>query len=127
DPLPAGAEAGAAPAAGRPRTPSAGSGRGRTVLAPVRISDAATVGLLRPGDRVDVIATPVPPPSGAQGGRREPAGRIVAAGVRVQEIPDASADAGVEGGALLVLSVTRAVAADLASAGVASQLAVTVC
>ncbi|MEV6260959.1 hypothetical protein AB0M42_09435 [Streptomyces sp. NPDC051784] len=49
----------------------------RLVAAPVRIADAATVGLLRPGDRVDVIA--------AEEG--DGAAEVVARGVRVAEIP----------------------------------------
>ncbi|MFG2923581.1 hypothetical protein ACGFYA_18990 [Streptomyces sp. NPDC048305] len=49
----------------------------RLVAAPVRIADAATVGLLRPGDRVDVIAA-------EEGGG---AAEVVARGARVAEIP----------------------------------------
>ncbi|MFI9649015.1 hypothetical protein ACIHAA_22275 [Streptomyces sp. NPDC052040] len=84
-----------------------------TVLAPVRIADAETVRLLRPGARVDVIA--------ADGGGRA---SVVAAGARVVRVPDAGPT---EAGALLVLSVPRAVAARLAGAGAASRLAVTLC
>uniref|UniRef100_A0AAU3GZR4 Flp pilus assembly protein RcpC/CpaB domain-containing protein n=1 Tax=Streptomyces sp. NBC_01401 TaxID=2903854 RepID=A0AAU3GZR4_9ACTN len=47
------------------------------VSAPVRIADAATVGLLRPGDRVDVIA------AGDGGAGAE----VVARDVRVAEVP----------------------------------------
>ncbi|MEU8706010.1 hypothetical protein [Streptomyces sp. NPDC048565] len=47
------------------------------VSAPVRIADAATVGLLRPGDRVDVIA------AGDGGTEAE----VVARDVRVAEVP----------------------------------------
>ncbi|MEV6393569.1 RcpC/CpaB family pilus assembly protein [Streptomyces sp. NPDC051907] len=51
------------------------------VSAPVRIADAATVRLLRPGDRVDVIATPNSPAGeGASA-------RVVASGVRVSNVP----------------------------------------
>ncbi|MFD7604678.1 hypothetical protein ACFWAN_30040 [Streptomyces mirabilis] len=84
-----------------------------TVAAPVRIADAATVRLLRPGDRVDVIA--------ADGGSE---GRVVAAGARVAEVPDFAAT---ESGALVVLSVPRATAARLAGAGTTARLAVTLC
>jgi hypothetical protein len=84
-----------------------------TVAAPVRIADAATVRLLRPGDRVDVIA--------ADGGSE---GRVVAAGARVAEVPDFAAT---ETGALVVLSVPRATAARLAGAGTTARLAVTLC
>ncbi|MFF2932703.1 CpaB family protein [Streptomyces mirabilis] len=99
-------------------SPSAtASVRGRdaveTVAAPVRIADAATVRLLRPGDRVDVIA--------ADGGSE---GRVVAAGARVAEVPDFAAT---ESGALVVLSVPRATAARLAGAGTTARLAVTLC
>lgn len=104
------------PMSSSPPTATA-SVRGRdaveTVAAPVRIADAATVRLLRPGDRVDVIA--------ADGGSE---GRVVAAGARVAEVPDFSAT---ESGALVVLSVPRATAARLAGAGTTARLAVTLC
>jgi hypothetical protein len=83
------------------------------VAAPVRIADAATVRLLTPGDRVDVIA--------ADGGGEA---RVVAAGARVAEVPDFAAT---ETGALVVLSVPRATAARLAGAGTTARLAVTLC
>ncbi|MFD8766702.1 hypothetical protein ACFV03_48650 [Streptomyces mirabilis] len=106
------------PMSSSPPSPSAtASVRGRdaveTVAAPVRIADAATVRLLRPGDRVDVIA--------ADGGSE---GRVVAAGARVAEVPDFAAT---ESGALVVLSVPRATAARLAGAGTTARLAVTLC
>ncbi|MFD9464327.1 hypothetical protein [Streptomyces sp. NPDC060027] len=82
-----------------------------TVTAPVRIADGATVGLLRPGDRVDVVAAD-------SGG----AARVVATWARVTEIPDVGATGT---GALVVLSVPRATAARLAGAGATSRLAVT--
>ncbi|MFE7814351.1 hypothetical protein ACFU5P_20825 [Streptomyces sp. NPDC057433] len=88
------------------------------VTAPVRIADAATVRLLRPGDRVDVIAA----------GERVTDGgaRVVARGARVTEVPEPLEDTGPgTGGALVVLSVPRAVAAGLAGAGATSRLAVT--
>lgn len=99
-----------------PSSPTAsvrGRGAVETVAAPVRIADAATVRLLRPGDRVDVIA--------ADGGGE---GRVVAAGARVAEVPDFAAT---ETGALVVLSVPRATAARLAGAGTTARLAVTLC
>ncbi|MFF2130785.1 hypothetical protein ACFVW1_36590 [Streptomyces olivochromogenes] len=106
------------PLSSSPSSPSAttsvrGRGAVETVAAPVRIADAATVRLLRPGDRVDVIA--------ADGGGE---GRVVAAGARVAEVPDFAAT---ETGALVVLSVPRATAARLAGAGTTARLAVTLC
>ncbi|MEV6245780.1 hypothetical protein AB0M38_06175 [Streptomyces sp. NPDC051742] len=92
----------------------------RLVSAPVRIADAATVRLLRPGDRVDVIAAPNSP-LGAAG-----EARVVAKGARVAEVPHPG-ETRSDGGALVVLSVPRSTAATLAGAGVTSQLAVTVC
>jgi hypothetical protein len=83
------------------------------VTAPVRISDGATVRLLRPGDRVDVVAAD----SGGQA-------RVVAAGARVTEVPDVGAT---ETGALVVLSVPRSTAARLAGASATARLAVTLC
>lgn len=98
----------------------------RLVSAPVRIADAATVGLLRPGDRVDVIA--------AVDGESE--ARVVARDVSVAEVPrrtgggDGLPGLGSEavegGGALVVLSVERDTAAALAGAGASGRLAVAV-
>ncbi|MGW6704960.1 hypothetical protein ACWGDE_08715 [Streptomyces sp. NPDC054956] len=87
----------------------------RMVSAPVRIADAATVRLLRPGDRVDVVAA-------ERGGPP----RVVAAGARVAEVPDSEKGVG-DGGALVVLSVPRETARDLVGAGTVSRLAVTLC
>ncbi|MEV8033338.1 hypothetical protein [Streptomyces sp. NPDC086182] len=82
-----------------------------TVRAPVRIADGATVSLLRPGDRVDVVAAD----SGGEA-------RVVAAGARVTGVPAAGTT---DAGALVVLSVPRTTAARLAGAGTTSRLAVT--
>ncbi|MEV6163174.1 hypothetical protein AB0L71_14825 [Streptomyces sp. NPDC052052] len=103
----AGPAAGSAPEPVRRPIPS--------VFAPVRIADAATVRLLRPGDRVDVIA--------AEGAGA--AARIVARGVRVADVPQAAAEGPAEDGALVVLSVPRGTATSLAGAGVGKRLAVT--
>ncbi|MBB6415493.1 hypothetical protein [Streptomyces sp. AK010] len=86
------------------------------VTAPVRIADAATVRLLRPGDRVDVIAAEGTVPGGDA--------RVVARGARVTKVPEPLADAG-DSGALVVLSVPRATAARLAGASATGRLAVT--
>ncbi len=87
----------------------------RMVSAPVRIADAATVRLLRPGDRVDVVAA-----------ERSGSPTVVAAGARVAEVPDP--DRGVaDGGALVVLSVPRDTARVLVGAGATTRLAVTLC
>ncbi|MEV5972542.1 hypothetical protein [Streptomyces sp. NPDC051921] len=90
------------------------------VSAPVRIADAATVRLLRPGDRVDVIAAP----DSAVGAGGD--ARVVASGARVAEVPRAG-ETRSDGGALIVLSVPRSTATALAGAGITSQLAVTLC
>lgn len=111
---------------------------GAYVMAPVRIADAATVRLLRPGDRVDVIAAEERPAGGEA--------RVLARGARVTDVPDdplhdadgtegtegtgGGADAmsgGVNGGALVVLSVPRATAAALVGASSTARLAVTLC
>ncbi|MEU0073647.1 RcpC/CpaB family pilus assembly protein [Streptomyces sp. NPDC006332] len=92
----------------------------RLVTAPVRIADGATVGLLRPGDRVDVIAAE----RTATGG----GARVVARGARVTKVPQAlETPGGAEGGALVVLSVPRSTAARLAGASTTARLAVTLC
>ncbi|MFC9284584.1 RcpC/CpaB family pilus assembly protein [Streptomyces collinus] len=101
------------------------------VTAPVRIADAATVRLLRPGDRVDVIAAGDPTT-----GRDA---RVLARGVRVREVPEplkgtegteglAATDGGSSGGgALVVLTVPRGSAARLVGASATARLAVTLC
>ncbi|MFH9014862.1 RcpC/CpaB family pilus assembly protein [Streptomyces sp. NPDC017943] len=86
------------------------------VTAPVRIADAATVRLLRPGDRVDVIAA-----EETTGGGEA---RVVARGVRVTKVPEPLEDTP-DAGALVVLSVPRETAARLAGASAAGRLAVT--
>ncbi|MEU3950595.1 RcpC/CpaB family pilus assembly protein [Streptomyces sp. NPDC029526] len=113
------------------------------VTAPVRIADAATVRLLRPGDRVDVIAADERATGGATGG----AARVVARGARVTDVPGPPDDAGdagartggptpadeavvgdgMHGGALVVLSVPRATAAELVGASATARLAVALC
>ncbi|MFF1686419.1 MULTISPECIES: RcpC/CpaB family pilus assembly protein [unclassified Streptomyces] len=125
---------------------SSGSARERgrrpvvTVSAPVRIADAAAVRLLRPGDRVDVVAAGAGAGAGEAQGSGGQGGRVVAAGARVSSVPGSSGSSGspgslgspepvddtaAEGGALVVLSVPRATAARLAAAGATSRLAVT--
>ncbi|MFD0315561.1 hypothetical protein [Streptomyces flavalbus] len=92
--------------------------RARRVTAPVRIADAATVRLLRPGDRVDVIAAE----ETATGGEV----RVVARGAVVSKVPGgSSADPGAIEGTLLLLSVPRGDAAELAGASATARLAVT--
>ncbi|MGW1407286.1 hypothetical protein [Streptomyces sp. NPDC002403] len=107
----AGGEAGPAPSEAR-RT-------ARPVSAPVRIADAGAVRLLRPGDRVDVIAS-------GEGGTGAGA-RVLARGARVAEVPQGPAEVSAQDGALIVLSVPRDTATALAGAGISSQLAVTLC
>lgn len=99
---------------GQVRRPAA-----RLVSAPVRIADAGAVRLLRPGDRVDVIAA-------GEGGSGA-AVRVLAKGARVADVPQAPADGAAGDGALVVLSVPRETAASLAGAGISSRLAVALC
>ncbi|AQW52870.1 RcpC/CpaB family pilus assembly protein [Streptomyces violaceusniger] len=83
-----------------------GGPRPAMVSAPVRIADAAAVRLLHPGDRVDVLATPLP--DAARTGSSGATARVVARGVRVAEVPGSrsgpaaggrSADGGTDSGA----------------------------
>ncbi|MGW7338432.1 hypothetical protein [Streptomyces sp. NPDC054808] len=94
--------------------------RTRLVAAPVRIADAATVRLLRPGDRVDVVATG----DGGAGGAGDAS--VLARGVRVAEVPEPVEDPAA-GGALVVVSVPRATAHRLVGAATTARLAVTLC
>ncbi|CAM5462536.1 MULTISPECIES: RcpC/CpaB family pilus assembly protein [Streptomyces] len=118
------ADGGAAAAPDAP--PGAGRSSGRLVAAPVRIADPETVRLLRPGDRVDVIAV------GDTGGDDA---RVVARGARVAKVPRAAAGPGghaasgggeAGSGALVVLSVERSTATALLGAGTSGRLAVAV-
>ena len=88
------------------------------VSAPVRIADAATVRLLRAGDRVDVIAAEESAPGGDA--------QVVARGARVTKVPE-PLEVADGGGALVVLSVPRTTAARLAGASATARLAVTLC
>ncbi len=126
----------AVPGAGLSGAGGTGTEAGRSseglVSAPVRIADAATVRLLRPGDRVDVIAV----------GEAGDDARAVARGVRVSHVPgraDGDGGGGLRGGgdgtagtgaapegALVVLSVERSAATALLGAGASGRLAVAV-
>ncbi|WP_246530964.1 hypothetical protein [Streptomyces bathyalis] len=102
------------------RHPTGGREPGPVVSAPVRIADAASVRLLHPGDRVDVIAGP-------DGTGRA---RVVARGARVDRVPrsvETGAVGAADEGALVVLRVPRGTATALAGAGAAGRLAVTLC
>ncbi|QEU70194.1 hypothetical protein CP966_15395 [Streptomyces galilaeus] len=117
------------------RAPADAPRTAERVRAAVRISDAATVRLLRTGDRVDVIAVaPAERSAGPEG-----AAQVVARRALVTKVPEpagGSAGAGgggaawddagsAEGGALVVLSVPRSTATRLAGASVTARLAVT--
>lgn len=97
----------------------------------MRIGDGAAAGLLRAGDTVDVLAAGASPVVSAtvaddtQGAGPTGPARIVAAGARVLAVPPAeSTDP--TGGALIVVAVPPATAADVASAAGTSRLSVTV-
>ncbi|MFF3261121.1 hypothetical protein ACFYWO_18345 [Streptomyces sp. NPDC002932] len=118
-----GGDGGTGPEAAGAAASTAGTARERAsppvhlVSAPVRIADAATVRLLRPGDHVDVIASAG---SGTDA-------RVLARSARVAQVPQTSAGSPTENGALVVLSVPRATAATLAGAGASAGLAVILC
>lgn len=94
----------------------------------MRIADAATVRLLRPGDRVDVIAAE-PTPLGGMDGTGGTGGdaHVVARGALVTKVPEPldTVAGAADDGALVVLSVPRATAARLAGASATARLAVT--
>lgn len=82
------------------------------VAAPVRIADPGVVRLLRPGDRVDVIAA-------GEGAR------VVASDLPVIAVPGPSGDGAAEG-ALVVLAASPAMAARLVGIASTTRLALTV-
>jgi pilus assembly protein CpaB len=96
----------------------AGLGDG-LVATPVRVADAGTAGLVRPGDRVDVLATPAGPDTAG-----DPT-RVVAADVVVVAVPGAADGGDFVDGALLVFATTPAEAASLAGAAITDRLSLT--
>jgi len=88
---------------------------GGEVAVPVRVAEPAVAGLLRPGDRVDVLA------AAPEGGE---AARTVVSDVVVLAVP-ALEDGALEG-ALLVLAATTGGASRQAAAAVSGRLSVTV-
>ncbi|NUV74603.1 hypothetical protein G6W56_10580 [Streptomyces fungicidicus] len=76
--------------AGTDAPAASASAAGRFVTAPVRLADGGTAGLLRAGDRVDVLA---PPPDNAGGGRG-PRARRIASCAEVLRVPGAAVPGG---------------------------------
>lgn len=121
------------------------------VAAPVRLADAGAVSLLRPGDRVDVLAADdhaagsssvagEARAAGAASGSDDPArstgpaatqadqqpvARVVAADVLVLALPDGQSGIAAPGG-LVVLATTPEVAARLAAAATGASISVSV-
>jgi pilus assembly protein CpaB len=94
--------------------PSLLAGWGRSsVASPVRVADPGAVGVVRPGDRIDLIATLT---------TGEARSRVVAADVPVLATPPDAEQGSLTEGALLVVATTRTQAADLAAAAVTSRL-----
>ncbi len=89
------------------------------VAAPVRIADPAVVALLRPGDRVDVVAAGGETPGAAS------AARVVASDLTVIAVPPPATDGAAEG-ALIVLAAPPDVAARLVAAATTARLSLTV-
>lgn len=97
------------------------------VAAPVRIADAASVTLLRPGDLLDVLTAGSPGGLTADGSPAPPAAAAatVATGVTVLTVPSVGPD-GVGGdGALVLLAVRPETATALARAAATSRLSYT--
>ena len=95
----------------------AGAGGGRGVVAvPVRLADPDAVGLVRAGDRVDVLAAPLESVDG-----RPPPVSVVAAGVLVLAAPAASSG---DDGSLIVVAVDGDTAKALARAATNARLSV---
>ncbi|MDI2128764.1 hypothetical protein [Yinghuangia seranimata] len=97
------------------------------VALPVRFADADAARLLRPGDRVDVLAGPVPDGASSLLGPTARPGtavaRVVARDAVVLARPEGSPD---RGGGLLILSVPAESATALAGAAVGAPLTYTI-
>ncbi|MBD3933308.1 hypothetical protein IF129_17340 [Streptomyces chumphonensis] len=129
-PSDAGDRAVAVGAAGSVAGASAEAGDGRPpddalVRAPVRLADPGVVRLLKPGDRVDVLAGPAPESPGADASAATGSADVLATRARVVAVPDpgvpdseGSATPSVPGGALAWDGV-----AEGAAGGVAPTLA----
>ncbi|MGW9212599.1 SAF domain-containing protein [Embleya sp. NPDC055664] len=90
------------------------------VALPARFADADAVAVLRPGDRIDVLAAPPPEHPG-------PARPIAAGAVVVAKPPPTGSGFGAPGsGALVILEVPRAVASELAGAATGPGLTYTI-
>lgn len=87
------------------------------VAMPVRVADPGVVGLIRPGDRVDLLAAP----ASGDGEATVVAGRVPVLAVPAQPDQGVLAE-----GALVVVAATDSQAAALAQAAVSSRLAVAV-
>jgi pilus assembly protein CpaB len=98
---------------------------GGLVAAPVRIGDAGAVGLIRPGDRVDLLAAAAPTEFSTHESGGVSAVEVVASDVRVVTIPEEQDDLAVADGALIVVATSERVAEELAGAAVTSRLSLT--
>ncbi len=102
------------------------------VAMPIRLMDAATAALLRPGDIVDVVAVVGVDALGVTGAEESfdpptaalPSAAVVAAGVRVLSVPQPGEGSVALDGALVVLSTSHQEALDLAAAAVSGPLSV---
>ena len=94
------------------------------VATPVRIADAGAVRLVRPGDRIDVLAAGVPSELAAAGLTAAEV-EVVASDVQVVTVPKESDDVAVVDGALIVVATSEQVAEHLAAAAVTSRLSLT--
>jgi pilus assembly protein CpaB len=99
------------------------AGGSEIVGTPVRIGDSGAVRLVRPGDRVDVLAATGSDEFAAQSGAAAVA--VVAPGVRVVTVPQEQDDLAVAEGALIVVATSERVAEQLAAAAVTSRLSLT--
>lgn len=101
---------------------------GGLVAAPVRIADAASVTLLRPGDLVDVLSSGAPGGLAADGLVQAPAAAsavVVAAATTVLTMPTGGPEGLGGEGALVLLAVRPDVATALARAAVTGRLSYT--
>lgn len=105
-----------------------GTGGSPRVAVPVRIADAGSVSLVRPGDVIDVLAA-----AGARGSGGVTSSPGVSASVVARDVPvltvaggnaEAGHDAGSDG-ALIVVATTPEVATRLAGAGADARLSLT--
>ncbi|HEV7207401.1 MAG TPA: RcpC/CpaB family pilus assembly protein [Mycobacteriales bacterium] len=98
------------------------------VAAPLRPADVGVVGMLRIGDKVDVLAAPASHGAAGAGGATGAGTHLVGSGLTVLALPDGSAGAGspADGAGLVLVAASPLMALNLVTAAAAGALSLTI-